>query len=188
MHWNVNWTWRLAFVLPSLLPILCSLAIGMVLLGSTLEISIAQDPQPDDEKPPANTERRSVDEMIEDLLEDDPAAPVAPNLDQAGELEAMETNKLVPENTVFARRQGRVVRADNGAEWLFVFDADTSGESDPPMVLMPCRTLERAERIAEEQGDAARFVVSGRIYVYHGRNYLLPTVMRLTRDQDNLSP
>ena len=183
MRRNAKRNPRFALVIASLLPILASSAIAVVMLSLTLA---AQDPQP--ENPPANSERRSVDDIINDLREDDPAAPVSPNLGRETETGGGRRTKLVPENTVIARRLGRVVRADNGAEWMFAFDADTDGQSDPPMVLMPCRTLERAEAIAEEQGDSARFVVSGRIYVYHERNYLLPTVMRLARDQENLSP
>jgi len=99
-----------------------------------------------------------------------------------------EQKKLLPEGTIIVSRAGRMVRSDVGGEWIFTFEADRDGHSDPPMVLMPCRNLQRMERLVEERPDATRFLVSGQVFVYYGRNYLLPTVMQVPYERANLSP
>lgn len=102
--------------------------------------------------------------------------------------EAAPTQRtVVPEGTFLPSRRGRMVRAHTG-EWIFVFDADARGESEPPMVLVPCRTLMQMERIAEHRGEAATFTVSGQVFVYHNRNYLLPTMFTTRRTIDGITP
>ncbi len=56
------------------------------------------------------------------------------------------------------------------------------------MVLIPCRLLERLIRTAQSEGDSARIIISGQVYVYHDVNYLLPTVMLRPLPSENLSP
>ena len=74
---------------------------------------------------------------------------------------------------VLIDRLVRVVRdADDG--WMTVrFESDNTLQ-DPPMRLLPCRMLERAEQLAAgkaRQTDILR--VSGEVYQYKGNNYLL---------------
>lgn len=95
---------------------------------------------------------------------------------------------LVREGAFIVSRLGRISRSDTGGEWMVTFDSDRDGQMDPPMVLLPCRLLERLVRVAQSEGDAARVIISGQVYAYRDVNYLLPTVMLRPRPSENLSP
>lgn len=95
---------------------------------------------------------------------------------------------LVREGAFIVSRLARISRSDTGGEWMVTFDSDRNGQMDPPMVLLPCRLLERLVRVAQSEGDAARIIISGQVYVYRDVNYLLPTVMLRPLASENLSP
>ncbi|GEM_PF-5135409 len=95
---------------------------------------------------------------------------------------------LVREGAFIVSRLGRISRSDTGGEWMVTFDSDRDGQMDPPMVLLPCRLLERLVRVAQSEGDAARVIISGQVYACRDVNYLLPTVMLRPRPSENLSP
>ena len=84
-------------------------------------------------------------------------------------------------------RRGRIVR-DGGGAWLFLFDADASGLADPPMILLPCLLLERMERYAQRAAPEAPMLLNGRVFRYHERNYLLPSVFQIPRHRTPLHP
>lgn len=80
------------------------------------------------------------------------------------------------EGTLLLRRPARMLRNAQGA-WALVFDNDdTDSFADDGLIVLPCRALMRMEQWAMQQGDAARFLVSGRVYTYEGQSYLLPTL------------
>lgn len=86
-------------------------------------------------------------------------------------------------------RRARMVRAPGGGPgWLMVFEADSSGMQDPPMYVLPCQLLEDMEAILQQQGDSAVFIISGQVYVYRGANYIMPTLMKIAPQRDNLQP
>ena len=95
--------------------------------------------------------------------------------------------RLVREGTVLVSRRGHIRRTGGGA-YIFIFDADAEGKSDPPMVLLPCMLLERLEQYSWRAGDKAVVLMSGRVYTYHGLNYLLPTVYRIPHQRTPLTP
>lgn len=119
-----------------------------------------------------------------------PAEAVAPDANVVGTAPgASQRTQLKREGTFVITRRGRMVRAAGGATaWMIAFDADASGLSDPPMYLMPCQMLEDMEQIVQQQGDAVVFVISGQVFVYHGANYVLPTLMKLAPSHGNLQP
>ena len=102
----------------------------------------------------------------------------------------VSTNRtgLVREGAFIVSRLARISRSGAGGEWMVTFDSDRTGQMDPPMVLIPCRLLERLIRTAQAEGDAARIIISGQVYAYHDVNYLLPTVMLRPLASENLSP
>ena len=95
--------------------------------------------------------------------------------------------KVMREGTSITNRRGKISRDGSGA-WLFIFDADASGQSDPPVKLLPCLLLERIEDHARKQGNNAPALLNGVTYVYGGQNYLLPTVFRIPQERRNLTP
>lgn len=88
------------------------------------------------------------------------------------------------EGTLILRRPSRMTRNAQGA-WTLVFDNDndnTSTDATTPrateLIVLPCRTLMKMETAAMQAGDAARLLVSGRVYTYQGNAYLMPTLVQ----------
>ncbi|TVQ63200.1 MAG: hypothetical protein EA378_02605 [Phycisphaerales bacterium] len=111
-----------------------------------------------------------------------PRPVLRPDLSEIPGLEetlGVPRGRLMPEATFLVRRQGTLLKAPSG-ERVFVFlDApeDRPGQTVPlrPMVMIPCATLERMERYATGDAGLEYFTVSGEVFLYRGRNYLLPT-------------
>ncbi len=130
----------------------------------------------------------------------DSAEAILRNLDQAvGELArspavgggaaAVEAGEvvLIQEGTQVVARRGRMSRGPRGT-WWYTFDADAQGLADPPMVLLPCLLRERMERYAERSGGRTAMLLSGRVYQYEDRNYILPTMFQIPRERTVLHP
>lgn len=101
--------------------------------------------------------------------------------------DAAPKRTVLPEGTFLAGRRGRTVKSPGG-EWTFVVDADAAGNSDPPMTIMPCQNLANLERTAELRGESVTFTISGQVFVYHERNFLLPTMFVANRHTDEVVP
>jgi hypothetical protein len=95
---------------------------------------------------------------------------------------------LIPEDQMILRRRGRLVRTTQG-QWALMFDngLGRAGASDPPLLVVPCWTLQRMEGWTAIKGEGATFEVSGRVLAYHGRDYLLPTMYQVY-PQNDLEP
>lgn len=89
---------------------------------------------------------------------------------------------LVP-GGYLASRRGRLTRASDGLA-MFAMDSGQSGRAESPMVLLPCQNLTRMESIAAGQGERVTYTVSGDVFVYRGRNYLLPRLYVVNRPTD----
>lgn len=101
---------------------------------------------------------------------------------------------LLPEQTPLISARGRLVRAEQGW-WAFVPDNDADAGAGEPkrqghaFILEPCLNTQELERLAERYADRVAFVVSGAIFVFDGRNYLLPTMYLVETNTDgNLTP
>lgn len=101
---------------------------------------------------------------------------------------AATSGRLLREGTFIASRRGRVTRStastSTGPEWQVTFDSGTEGKAEAPMTLMPCQNLMAIEKIAERGGDSVTFTISGQVFLYKGRNYLLPTLYVINRRGD----
>lgn len=98
--------------------------------------------------------------------------------------EARTSNgRLLREGSFIANRKGRMIRSSSG-DWAMTFDADANGPADAPMILMPCLNLMAMEKIAERASDGLTFSVSGQVFVYKSKNYLLPTMYVINRASD----
>jgi len=98
----------------------------------------------------------------------------------------MDAPKLRREGDFVINRRGRLVPSSDGLHALFHFESDGSAMADPPMVLVPCQTLQSMEGLIQERGDRIVFMLSGQVLEYRGVNYLLPTMMKLDIDRGNL--
>lgn len=107
-----------------------------------------------------------------------------------------QASRLIREGIQITARVGRLTRAPGGG-WLITFDngpdapAGTADGAtlDTPMQVMPCLNLQGMQALAEQYGPQLRFTVSGTVYVYEGRNYLLPSMYIIEIDRTgNLTP
>ena len=129
------------------------------------------------------------------------------------EQRAIASGKLLREGSFVVSRRARMVRVREGSGWALVFDntasppamtaaastslaspaslspaspSPASASPDGPMILQPCQKLAEMERLALQFGDALTFTVSGQVFVFKGRNYLLPSVALADRADANL--
>ncbi len=116
-----------------------------------------------------------------------PQAPAAPSASTpttpTAEAPPPTTGRLQREGTFLASRRGRVIKTPTG-EWQYHFDTGPDNRTDLPMVLMPCLNLQAIEKLAERGGEALSFTISGQVFVYKGRNHLLPTLYTVNRRGD----
>ena len=142
----------------------------------------------------------TLDEAIEEVESldrpreiDVPRGPNTGDEESNGEGAA---NRLVREGVQITARTGRLIRAP-GAGWMMTFDNGFDGDDsnadgatlDAPMELLPCLSLQGMEALADRYGPRLRFTVSGTVFVYDGRNYLLPTMYIIEVDRaGNLTP
>ena len=115
-----------------------------------------------------------------------PAATVEIDPDVLGIAPGQKAPELRREGEFIVSRRGRLVRSEDGAHVLFVFEADARDAPERPMIMMPCRMLESMEEIVADRGSDVEFVLSGEVFVYRKHNYLLPTMMKIAVDRGNL--
>ena len=78
-----------------------------------------------------------------------------------------------------------MVRLDE--ELLDYPSSDGRQMADPPLGLVNCRALETMETLAggaAAAGNAVRFIVSGEVTQYRGKNFLWVQNVRAVRDMD----
>lgn len=132
-------------------------------------------PAPEPETPGASVAADDAESVMRSL---EAAAPVRRAPAARAPAEPEDAAALLREGEFLNLRRGRMERS-GATSWTFVFDndADTAALADAPLDLLPCRTLERMERIVERLGERTALTVSGEVYVYEGRNHLLPTLV-----------
>lgn len=85
------------------------------------------------------------------------------------------------------RRRGRLVRTNSGA-WELTFDNGVGNAGgDQPLTVLPCRLLMAMERRAEIRGENLDLIVSGRVFGYGNRGYILPTLYQVV-PRDGINP
>ena len=84
------------------------------------------------------------------------------------------------------------MRRNREGLWSFVIDNDADvapSRGDLPLALEPCLLLEEMEELVRVHGEQVALRVSGRVFVYQGENYLLPTMFLVDYDPSgNLVP
>lgn len=152
---------------------------------TTNESEAAQDPKPENGADSPIEADPEVRDLLEELDrsqprtqsdENDPLAPRVQTLPRTPVQQSATPTAGPDEGTLLLRVPARMTRNAQGA-WTLVFDNDDPAANNADeLVVLPCRALMRMEQWAMQQGDAARFLVSGRVYAYQGQSYLLPTL------------
>lgn len=162
-----------------------------VAASAAFALGLAQGPSADPKSAPAPAPAKptgpdggSPNQIMRDLEEaakrSGGVPGVTPPAGPRGATSAPAGGRLMREGTFLSSRTGRLSRAGNG-EWLLTFDADKAGTADAPVVLMPCLNLMAMEKLVEKGGDGLSFTVSGQVFVYKGRNHLLPAMYAVNR-------
>lgn len=108
-------------------------------------------------------------------------APPAPKVARPA-----SSRRVIREGSFLTNRRGRLTR--EGRDWLFEFDRDARGVAEPTMIVLPGQRLTEMERLIESRVESLTFVVSGEVFVYRGRNYLLPLFFSVARSGEAASP
>lgn len=150
------------------------------------EASSASAPSPPALPPPSNAkDDPSVAELIEALERATPevdADRLSRAAQRASPSQAQSGAGLLREGALLTNRAGRVLRDGAGrVVFLVDTDADSAPSAEPPMRLAPSLTSMALEAAVEALGGEAAVVVSGRVLLYEGENYLLPTSFQLRR-------
>lgn len=151
----------------------------------TPEQVVDADQQQQEQTPPLRDAESIMRDLEQQAGPTQRRARITPGSEMSERVRAINDD-LRPEGSNIVMRRGRINRDASGA-WLFVFEADASGMADPPMNLMPCLLLQQLQRHFQARGNAP-LLLSGRVFAYEGRNYLLPTVYQLPRERDMLTP
>ena len=94
---------------------------------------------------------------------------------------------LVREGAFLYDMRGELRRTELGLVMDFAPDAIT-GQRLVSMVLQRGMTLTAMEQIIAAHDESIGFVVSGQVFVYHDRNYLLPTRFAIATDVEMAPP
>ncbi len=135
-------------------------------------------------KPIEPTQRPAAAKNARPALSPRPQIDVDPKI--LGVAPGMPQPKLRREGEFVINRRGRLVRANDGNNMLFIFKSDSQHAPEPPMIIVPCQLLQNMEQMVLNRGDHISFSLTGQILTYHGANYLLPTMMKPAIDMGNL--
>src|SRR5881394_3512287 len=84
----------------------------------------------------------------------------------------VENQNLVREGSYIIRRVGRLTRTAEG-QFEFTYEADGYSLKDPPMIILPNLKLTQMETAVKTNSRDLKFLVSGMVTEYNGRNYIL---------------
>ena len=87
--------------------------------------------------------------------------------------------------TRFVDRRGHVASDPESGVWRFVSEGGGDGGG---IVLLPCLELQRMERQARQRDVSPAILISGLVTAYRGRNYLLPSSVRVAVEGRGIGP
>jgi hypothetical protein len=137
--------------------------------------------------PGRTSARPAVGESTDNSADPRSAVPATITTSPSALANSSRPDRVLQEGTAVISRRGKLTRDPSGG-WMFIFDADATGLIDPPMRLLPCLLLEQLETFARHNNSGAAILISGQVYLYGGRNFLLPTVFRVPRERTNITP
>ncbi len=133
--------------------------------------------------------KKSQEQVLQDLLEERSPRPMIITHEISNQVtvpivEPVDPKAKLPltvrEGDWVINRMGRLGKDAKGT-LLFVYEADATDLSEPPLILLPCRKLEQMELLVAKKPNV-KFMVTGEVTVYHGKGYLLLRKVMLHRD------
>ena len=146
------------------------------------------------QSPPVLQDDPDVASLIEALSSGDRGARALSNMpqqdDRARDEDAARDGagrRVSQEGGSIIRRRARLIRTSSGA-WELTFDNGTQNAGgDEPLTVLPCRLLMAMEQRAEVRGEDLDMIVSGRVFGYMDRGYILPTLYQVV-PRDGINP
>jgi len=150
--------------------------------------------QPADQPQSAPREQVTAEDVLTELMSEDPGRPVARPAVRAEQRRVVNvsvapTERRVirpPEAEVVMDRTVRIMPERKGGWLVARFVSDNTLE-EPPVRLLPCAKLEQADTMKiGDDGQPAKLRISGQITWYRGRRYLLLQSVMPHRDMGQL--
>lgn len=165
---------------------------AIILMLACANLAFAQTTRPTTRP---TTEPPNPDMMLRQLLS--PARPSAkplepvdfPREDISSKIAVapkVESQNLIREGSYINNRVGRLTKTPEG-QLEFTFEADGSALKDPPMIILPNQKLMLMESTVKNNSKDVRFIASGMVTEYNGRNYIL-LEMVVTRQDETIPP
>jgi hypothetical protein len=126
------------------------------------------------------TDDPEVSDMITSLENRRGETAALPRTGGGQEHDEKSAKSLVPEGTLITDRRGRLTRVKD--KLAVAFDGDANTKSDPSMIVIPSRALERLEASLGPTTDGVVVVVTGRVFAYRNQNYILPLLAQIEAD------
>lgn len=126
------------------------------------------------------TDDPEVSDMITSLENRRGETPTLPRTGGGPDHDEKVAKSLVPEGTLITDRRGRLTRVKD--KLAVAFDGDANTKSDPSMIVIPSRSLERLEASLGPTTDGVVVVVTGRVFAYRNQNYILPLLAQIEAD------
>ena len=123
---------------------------------------------------------RDIERRLEERVGRAPQSRTGDAHAQASSHAAKESAPIAS-GTRLSLRAGRLSRDPQAGSWRFVPEQAT-GSGDPSIEILPCLLLEKLENAARENDVAPEILISGTVYAYEGRSYLLPSSFRRMRE------
>ncbi len=152
-----------------------------ICLCLALATTAAQGAQPPTTAP--STQPQSAQAVLDQMLQPRSAtahplsATGSPRMDNTGGAGAVAPGaplvRLKREGDYVVNRLGRLTRSEDGRQAQFSFEADGQGLQDPPVILLANLKLMLMEDAAKSSSRPLRFLITGILTEYQGRNYLL---------------
>lgn len=115
---------------------------------------------------------------VSQVVPNTPADPSAIHL-ATGSILWTDAQTLMPEGTFLVRRAGEVVRLRTGG-LAFLPSATEDGSLEPAIALLPSESYSRLETLLGEEDRSLWVALTGEVFKYRGRNFVLPAVFAMT--------
>ncbi len=101
--------------------------------------------------------------------------PSLPSPRVGGDNAPISAGRFLAEGTFVANRTGTLLVSD-ASDVIFVPKGESLEKGHPPVMLLPCQKLEQMLGARSVNGDQSLFVISGQMFTYRDRQFLLPTM------------
>lgn len=188
------------FILPTAPPLLERVAAvdpDAAATAASQQASAAAANTPTDKQPPKGSTEPSIEQIIADLDKAVGTRKTAASnststsqMPSSGVTTVQEPTEPGITAGYLAARRARIIRAGDGS-LNAVVDSGSSGRSESPMTLLPCQNLTAIEGVLDTNpagAEAMSFTLTGDVFIYKGRRYLLPSMYTVVRGSDIVMP